>query len=794
MARTGSLRLSRTTGLVLLGVALISLALGQTAEAGVMGTVVIALLALAAIGLSRGVSGGGRLTSVLAALATAASLASRLVPGGFLSIEPPPSVVAALLVAASCAVVGAAWGSRRVAHVSLTVGGLTLLAIGVTALFVRLIGLFDLFAERGFGELSLLLCLGAVLFGGVMLILVWSDSPDPTAYPNSAPVAVAIAGLAGSFLLWRALVVREELQLDRLVGNEAAAAARAIERSVDGSGRVLHQFVLLHRDEQSSSALVQLLRDAPGIDFLALVDSVGNPMLTAPEGRDPLPIAATVPVRALGRPGSSQPPVAFLPIPNDTGRLVVHAASCVAGSCRGGVAGVVSASHLLSRATGERRGWDFSLGAVRQRDQGGHAVVTPVRFGELEWSLLTRPSTATIATSRSTVPEIALILGLATTALLAGLVRLGATAYRNARAVERMRISAAISRATDAVWEWDVAEGTLHRTAELWRHLGYDPVAMRSTADEWFSLVHPDDRAHVTDAFSNLGKDGTEAFEVEYRVATSHGDWHAVVDRGRVMETGSDGSPLRVMGITADVTQSRRAEQELREVEALSGMGRVAARVAHEINNPLAGIRSAFTLVKDAVPAGHPHHHYVGAIEREIERIAGVTRQLYEVYRPEAEAGSASLGTITGDAVALLQQVNRASNVEIDVSLDGVPPVVPVSGALLRQIVYNLVQNAVDASPVGGVVDILGRIDRGELVIAVDDQGPGVPTELRQRIFEPFFTTKSSEVRTSGMGLGLSMVARSVAAANGSISVDMSPSGGARFEVRLPLSREGATR
>lgn len=791
MPRSGSLRLSRITGLILLGTALVALALGQTAEVGVAGTVVIALLAVAAIGLSDGTGRGGRIASVLAALGTAIVLAARFTPGGLFSIDQVPSVVAALLIAASCAVLGAAWGSRRVAHLSLTIGGLTLLAIGVTALFVRVIGLFDLFVERGFGELSLVLILGSVLFGGVMLMLVWSDSPDPTAYPNSAPVAVVIAGLVGSLLLWRALVMREELQLTRLVNNEAASAARALERSVDGSGRALHQFVLLHRDEQSVAALTQLLRDAPGIDFVAFADSVGNPVLTAPEGRDALPVAATVPIRALGRRAASQPPVAFLSIPNDTGRLVVHAARCVAGSCPGGVAGVVSAGHLLSRATGERRGWDFSLGAVR-RDPTGYAVVTPVKFGELEWSLTTRPTTATIATARSTVPEIALILGLATTALLAGMVRLGSTAYRNARAIERMRISAAISRATDAVWEWDIAEGTLHRTAELWRHLGYDPAAMRSTAEEWFSLVHPDDRAKVTEAFNGLGAGGDDAFEAEYRVATSHGDWHAVVDRGRVMETGDDNSPRRVMGITADVTQSRRAEQELREVEALSGMGRVAARVAHEINNPLAGIRSAFTLVKDAVPSGHPHHHYVGAIEREIERIAGVTRQLYEVYRPEAEAGSASLSTITGDAVALLQQVNRASNVEIDVSLDGVPPVVPVSGALLRQIVYNLVQNAVDASPVGGVVDILGRIDRGDLVIAVDDQGQGVPVELRQRIFEPFFTTKNSEVRTSGMGLGLSMVARSVAAANGSITVDMSPSGGARFEVRLPLSREGA--
>jgi signal transduction histidine kinase len=114
--------------------------------------------------------------------------------------------------------------------------------------------------------------------------------------------------------------------------------------------------------------------------------------------------------------------------------------------------------------------------------------------------------------------------------------------------------------------------------------------------------------------------------------------------------------------------------------------------------------------------------------------------------------------------------------------------VVPVSGALLRQIVYNLVQNAVDASPFGGTVDIVGKVERGHLILAVLDQGDGVPLELRHKIFEPFFTTKDATVRTSGMGLGLTMVARSVSAAGGTIVVDDVPGGGARFTVRLPLS------
>ncbi len=796
MAHTRSLTIVRYAGWGLLGAALaagaFNLERGLPLEA--LGT---ALLAVAVIGLARGRPGGGRISSVLVLVVAAIALAGTIRPTFLPFSSPSPWIVAVILVVGGATFAAAAWGSRRVAHVSLGVGGFTLIAIGATSLFVRIIGLFELYSGRGFGELPWALAAVAIILGLIAIALVWSDSPDPTAYPNGVLAAVAIAGLVASLLLWRALVNREELQVDALTASEAAATSRAIRSTVDATSRVLNQFNSVNPvidPAAADAALTQLLRDTPGVEFLAMIDSTGHPFATMPYTNDTSAIIATVPVRAIRQPQAQRLPVALLPIPNDPTRFVIHAGRCSAGGCPGGVAALVSAERLLQRAAPDRRGWLYQLGpaGASDRNRNDHEIHTPVELPGLTWHLVTRPGPATIGASRSTVPEIALILGLVSTALLTGLVRLGSSARLHARQIERMRISTAISRATDAVWEWDVASGELHRSDDLLRHLGYEPGAMDRTLSGWLAITHPDDRSRVAEAFAVLAEPGHDSFEAEYRVATPHGDWHAVVDRGRVIETDSNGRVRRVMGITADVTQSRRAEQELREVEALSGMGRVAARVAHEINNPLAGIRSAFTLIKDAVPLEHPHRHYVGAIEREVERIAGVTRQLYEVYRPEAEPGEASLFTITSDAVALLEQVNRSANVEIVVDLEGVPPVVPVSGGLLRQIVYNLVQNAVDASPVGGTVDIKGRLEQRTLTIAVADQGPGVPVELRERIFEPFFTTKNAKLRTSGMGLGLTMVARSVTAAGGEIDVAEVPGGGAVFTVRLPIANGGA--
>jgi signal transduction histidine kinase len=217
-------------------------------------------------------------------------------------------------------------------------------------------------------------------------------------------------------------------------------------------------------------------------------------------------------------------------------------------------------------------------------------------------------------------------------------------------------------------------------------------------------------------------------------------------------------------------------------------MGRVAARVAHEINNPLAGIQNSFLLIKDAVPPTHPHFKYVGAIEREVGRIALVTRQLYEIYRPEHEGGGdASMQTVVGDAVAFLEQVNRAARLTIVTDLDGVPGVIPLPAAMLRQVVYNLVQNAADASPPGGTIRLRARVEDRMLTVSVSDQGPGVPPDLRERIFEPFFSTKGKRTHASGMGLGLALVRRTVAAARGEIRVEDAEGGGACFAVTLPF-------
>lgn len=249
------------------------------------------------------------------------------------------------------------------------------------------------------------------------------------------------------------------------------------------------------------------------------------------------------------------------------------------------------------------------------------------------------------------------------------------------------------------------------------------------------------------------------------------------------------GEPTQLLVEARDLTERRRAEATRQEVDTLTTMGRIAARVAHEINNPLAGIQSSFLLIKGAVPREHPHFKYVGAIEREIDRIAAVTQQLYETYRPETEAtGLTSIGTVVGDAVAFLEQVNRAANVRVRLDLGHCPSVIALPSAMLRQIVYNLVQNAIEASPPGATVSVEARCHDEIFEIRVKDSGIGIPADTKGRIFEPFFSTKGDRFQTAGMGLGLSLVHRTVTAAGGTIDVQDVDGGGTEFLVTLPLN------
>jgi PAS domain S-box-containing protein len=229
-----------------------------------------------------------------------------------------------------------------------------------------------------------------------------------------------------------------------------------------------------------------------------------------------------------------------------------------------------------------------------------------------------------------------------------------------------------------------------------------------------------------------------------------------------------------------------KLESQRAQTEKLAAMGRLAAGVAHEINNPIAGIKNAFTLVKQAVDPAHPHAEFVGMIDREIARVASIVQNMYQLYRPESGKGEAvKLQTMMHDIEALfakrLQQRRLVLTIDVDSCIDRF--CVP-RGDLL-QVLLNLLNNAIDCSSEGGTITLTLRADADAIWIAVSDQGPGIPPEHLPHIFDPFFTTKTGGDQ-KGMGLGLSISQSLVMAMGGKIEVQTRPNDGSTFSVILP--------
>lgn len=262
----------------------------------------------------------------------------------------------------------------------------------------------------------------------------------------------------------------------------------------------------------------------------------------------------------------------------------------------------------------------------------------------------------------------------------------------------------------------------------------------------------------------------------------------------------SRGTIVGASSIARDITERKRAETSLREsqrrqtqAERLAVVGRMAARAAQEINDPLARIRESFALVRDAVPADHPHRHMVERMESEIDRISHVVRQMYLLHpEEETRVADVAVGQAVKDVFARLEPLRRQRGVALNAGAVPRGLTVRLVEGGLQQVLYNLVANAVEASPDDGVVVVSAEpVHKGgeELLrISVRDRGHGIPAELQQRIFEPFFTTKSGDRSGEALGLGLSVVHSIVEAHGGSISLESTAGRGTVFHVFLPHS------
>jgi signal transduction histidine kinase len=241
-----------------------------------------------------------------------------------------------------------------------------------------------------------------------------------------------------------------------------------------------------------------------------------------------------------------------------------------------------------------------------------------------------------------------------------------------------------------------------------------------------------------------------------------------------------------------------RANQKLIQTEKYAATGRLAANLAHEINNPLGIIKNYLRLVRTKMENGEggrratdPNLDHMGIIDEEIGRIARIVRQLLDLHRPpEQEVKRTDVGALLSDLVALMEPDLTKSGIEVKCELDPDLPRIMVAPDLIRQVFINLLRNAQDAMEKGGTLTVRAearpKSDGREaaIVVTVADTGTGIEEGDMGRIFDPFFSTKAPE---KGTGLGLAVSYSIVRVYQGSIDVRSEPGNGTTMTVTLPV-------
>lgn len=232
-------------------------------------------------------------------------------------------------------------------------------------------------------------------------------------------------------------------------------------------------------------------------------------------------------------------------------------------------------------------------------------------------------------------------------------------------------------------------------------------------------------------------------------------------------------------------TQVAQLENSRRQMEKMAALGELAAGVAHEVNNPLAGIRNAFALFRGDLPATHEHYGLLELVDTEIERISRIIHQMYQLYRVNPQvAGDLRLKKIISDSVCLLEPVANRYGVRIVETINQPDAMVRLPESELKQILLNIVRNAIQASSAGTDVNLNCEIGPEALRIEVIDRGTGITDDVMPHIFDPFFSTKGQ--LKEGMGLGLSVTRNLVESLSGTIDVATKVGEGTTFNVRLP--------
>jgi signal transduction histidine kinase len=232
------------------------------------------------------------------------------------------------------------------------------------------------------------------------------------------------------------------------------------------------------------------------------------------------------------------------------------------------------------------------------------------------------------------------------------------------------------------------------------------------------------------------------------------------------------------------VERLAQLDAEVRRLDRLAALGGLVAEIVHEIRNPLVSVKTFLQLLPEREGDPEFRENFLQVASEEVRRIERLLDAVLQHGRPAPPARTDATSSAADAFESVAQLVgHRATErgVKLEIEAGEELPEIRIAADALRQVVLNLVLNAIDATPSGGCVHLRAHGTRNQLAIAVEDEGPGIPPDLAPRIFQPFVSTKEDRPG----GLGLAITRRIVEEAGGTIAVANRPQGGSAFTIRL---------
>jgi PAS domain S-box-containing protein len=346
-------------------------------------------------------------------------------------------------------------------------------------------------------------------------------------------------------------------------------------------------------------------------------------------------------------------------------------------------------------------------------------------------------------------------------------------------------------------WAWDATGRNAVYVSEEWcRIYGFDPKDDMPSWEQRLQRVHPEDRARFQQTIDRAVVEKSD-YDVEFRILPPHAPGRYIHSVGRPI-LGSSGELVQFVGVSMDVTESKRAEQEherlrqelanLAHLNRVSTMGELTASLAHEIKQPIgAAVTNAEACVRSldrAQPDIGEAREAAVEMAKDARRAAEIIDRVRSLYQKgSSQLETIDLNEVIGEMVVMLQNEADRHSVTIRTDLAGELPKVMADRVQLQQVLMNLMLNGIEAMrDTTGELSIKVQLaEDGQLLISVADTGVGLPTENADQVFNPFFTTKSQ-----GTGLGLAITRSIVESHGGRIWATSNSGPGATFYFTLP--------